>query len=94
MDLSSVNRLSQGPPALAPVAPIDRTAETRDIVRAVKALNGTEMFGQDNELMFQRDRHTQRMVLQIVNRQTNEVVSQIPPEYVLRLAEDLKSGLV
>ncbi len=94
MDLSSVNRVSQGPPALAPVAPIDRTAETRDIVRAVKALNGTEMFGQDNELMFQRDRHTQRMVLQIVNRQTNEVVSQIPPEYVLRLAEDLKSGLV
>ncbi len=94
MDLSSVNRLSQGPPAVAPVAPVDRPAETRDIVRAVKALNQTQMFGQDNELMFQKDRQTQRMVLRIVNRQTNEVISQIPPEYVLRLAEDLKSNAV
>jgi uncharacterized FlaG/YvyC family protein len=90
MDISSVNRFSQGPPMAAPIAPVDRTAETRDIVRAVKALNKSEMFGQDNELMFQRDRQTQRMVLQIVNRDTNEVISQIPPEYVLRLAQDLK----
>ena len=90
MEVSFLNRLSQGPPAVAPVAPVDRTAETRDIVRAVRALNGTEMFGQDNELMFQRDRQTRRMVLQIVNRKTNEVISQIPPEYVLRLAQDLK----
>ncbi len=94
MEVSSVNRIPQSPPAVAPVAPVDRTAETRDIVRAVKALNQTQMFGQDNELMFQKDRQTQRMVLRIVNRQTNEVISQIPPEYVLRLAEDLKSNAV
>jgi uncharacterized FlaG/YvyC family protein len=31
------------------------------------------------------------MVVRIVNRNTKEVVSQIPPEYVLRLAEDLKT---
>ncbi len=94
MDISSVNRLSQTSPTAVPIAPVDRTAETRDIVRAVKALNKSEMFGQDNELMFQRDRQTQRMVLQIVNRDTNEVISQIPPEYVLRLAQDLRSNKV
>ncbi len=92
MEVSSVNRISQGPLTVAPVAPVDKTAETREIVRAVRALNRSEMFGQDNELLFQRDRQTQRMVLRIVNRQTNEVISQIPPEYVLRLAQDLKQG--
>jgi uncharacterized FlaG/YvyC family protein len=49
------------------------------------------MFGHDNELTFQRDLQTNRMVVRVVNRQTREVVSQVPPEYVLRLAEDMKS---
>jgi uncharacterized FlaG/YvyC family protein len=30
------------------------------------------------------------MLIQVVDRKTREVVSQVPPEYVLRLAEDLK----
>jgi uncharacterized FlaG/YvyC family protein len=30
------------------------------------------------------------MVVKVVNRTTKDVISQIPPEYVLRLAEDLK----
>ncbi|HWB83341.1 MAG TPA: flagellar protein FlaG [Bryobacteraceae bacterium] len=70
--------------------PIERAAENRDVIQAVKALNGTEMFGQENELQFQIDRQTQRMVIRIVNRKTKEVVSQIPAEYVVRLAEELR----
>jgi uncharacterized FlaG/YvyC family protein len=31
------------------------------------------------------------MVIQVVNRQTQEVVTQVPPEYLLRLAQDLQS---
>ena len=69
---------------------MDQAAENREIVRAVKALNGTEMFGQENQLTFRRDPETQRMVIRVVNRQTEEVVTQIPAEYVLRLAADLK----
>jgi flagellar protein FlaG len=86
---------SNRPPQVAPASlsvPVDKAAENREVIQAVRALNGTEMFGQDNELMFQRDRLTQRMVIRVVNRQTKEVVSQIPPEYVLRLAEDLKQN--
>ena len=79
-------------PVTAPVETVrpDQAAENRDVIRAIKALNGSEMFGEENQLTFQRDASTQRMVVRIVNRSTNEVVSQIPPEYVLRLAEDLK----
>jgi len=66
---------------------VDKVAEKRQVIQAVKALNQSQMFGQDNELLFQRDRDTQRMVVRVVNRQTQELISQIPPEYVLRLAE-------
>jgi uncharacterized FlaG/YvyC family protein len=30
------------------------------------------------------------MVVRVVNRKTQEVISQVPPEYVLRLAESMK----
>ena len=90
MDVTAVDRSGQVLPAPAPAIPVDQAAENRQVVQAVKALNNTEMFGHDNELTFQRDLQTKRMVIRVVNRQTKEVVSQVPSEYVLRLAEDLK----
>jgi uncharacterized FlaG/YvyC family protein len=60
------------------------------VVQAVKAVNQSEMFGEDNDLVFQKDPDTQRMVVKVINRKTKDVISQIPPEYVLRLAENLK----
>lgn len=89
MEISGIDRVA-APHAPAPVAPLDAAAEARDIVQAVKAVNGTEMFGPENELRFQKDPQTQRMVMRLVNRKTDEVVSQVPAEYVLRLAEDGK----
>src|SRR3954462_13766056 len=90
MEISAIDRSAQ--PQTAPVAtiPVDLAAENREVVRAIKALNGTEMFGEENQLMFRRDPETQRMVVRVVNRRTEEGVTQIPAEDVLRLAEDLK----
>ena len=90
MDISAIGRSAELS-ATAPVAPVEHPTEHRDVVQAVKALNATEMFGEENELTFQMDRQTRRMVVQIVNRQTKEVISQIPAEYVLRLNQDLAS---
>ena len=93
MDITAINRAaSPGLHAPAPDIPIDRSAENREVIQAVKALNGTEMFGPENELRYQKDPQTHRMVLRVVNRQTSEVISQVPPEYVLRLAQDTKPG--
>lgn len=89
MDISAVNRSVPAPVPTVHAEPADKAAETREVVQAVKALNSTEMFG-DNELEFQRDPQTQRMLVRVVNRKTREVISQVPPEYVLRLAQDLK----
>ena len=90
MDITAIGRNVDTQHAPAPAIPPDKAAQNREVVQAVKALNGAEMFGQDSELMFQRDPITQRMVVQLVNPKTKEVISQIPAEYLLRLAEDLK----
>jgi uncharacterized FlaG/YvyC family protein len=92
MDISSVNRTSQPLDPGAPVAPAECATQTRDVVQAVKALNAAEMLGQDNELVFQMDRQARRMVVRLVNKKTKEAVSEIPPEYVLRMSEDLNQS--
>jgi uncharacterized FlaG/YvyC family protein len=89
MDVTAINRNLEPLVAAAAVAPVEQPVETRDIVQAVKALNATEMFG-DNELVFQMDRQARRMVIQVINSKTKEVLTQVPPAYVLRLSEDLK----
>jgi flagellar protein FlaG len=90
MDITAVSHSLPAPVAAAPEVPPQQAADNRAIIQAVKAVNGTEMFGHDNLLTFQRDQRSQRMVIRVVNRKTNEVVSQIPAEYLLRLAEDAK----
>jgi uncharacterized FlaG/YvyC family protein len=91
MDITALNRISQDLPAAATPVPVEKAAENREVVQAVKALNSTEMFGQENDLVFQKDPQTKRMVIKVVNRKTQDVVSQIPPEYVLQLAANLKT---
>lgn len=88
MDVSSINNM-QPWAAAAHVAPVELPPAQREVIQAVKALNAAEMFGQENELLFQMDRQAHRVVVQVVNRETREVVSQVPPEYLLRMAEEL-----
>jgi uncharacterized FlaG/YvyC family protein len=90
VEITGIDRSAQPNAAPVTVIPSDQAAENREVVRAVKAVNATEMFGQENQLMFRRDPESQRMVVRVVNRKTEEVISQIPAEYLLRLAEDLK----
>jgi uncharacterized FlaG/YvyC family protein len=89
MEIAPVHRAAPTLDAVASAVTPDKQAENREVIQAVKALNGTEMFGPENELLFQMDRHTRRVIVRIVNRSTGDVVSQVPAEYVLRLAEDL-----
>jgi flagellar protein FlaG len=49
------------------------------------------VFGQNNELTFAVDRASKRTVIRLVDKNTGEVVRQIPSETILHLAEDLKS---
>jgi len=71
---------------------IQTQAANREVIQAVRAVNASGKLGDRNELTFSLDRRTRRPVITIVNRDTNEVVDQIPSEQLLRLAENLKQS--
>ena len=74
-------------PTSAPVAP-ERLGEQRELIQEIKAINASGMLGDQNMLTFVLDSATRRTVVRIVDRETNEVVSQLPPEEVLRVARE------
>jgi uncharacterized FlaG/YvyC family protein len=86
MNITPLPGISQATPAAAAPA---RAAENREVVQAVKAANAAKLFGQDTELTFALDRQTQKPVIRIVKRGTNELIRQIPAEQLLSLATDL-----
>ena len=90
MDIASMeNAPRQGLTAQAqPALPPEITAERREVVKAVKAVNQARFYGQDRELTYSIDRQTKRVVTKLVDKNTGDVISQIPFEYVLRLAEE------
>jgi uncharacterized FlaG/YvyC family protein len=72
-------------------APARRLSDDqRSLIQAVKALNGANLFGEDNELTFILDRASRQAIVRIVNKKTREVVEQIPAEYVVRMAAEMK----
>lgn len=71
----------------------DQVAQNRQIVQALKTVNTVKSLGESRELRFMMDRSTQRLVIQIVDRETQEVVGQIPSEHVLKLAQDLRNSM-
>ena len=81
MTISSINNLAAQVSAPAePGATRTRTDEQRNLIQAVKAVNASGMLGQDSELTFVLDCVSRRAVTRIVNKQTGEVVDQIPAE--------------
>jgi uncharacterized FlaG/YvyC family protein len=77
--------------AARPEVSVAQAAQSRQLLQAAKTVNESGVLGQ-NQLVFLVDRQTHRPVFRVVDRNTHQVVTQIPPEYVLRLAEDLGSS--
>jgi uncharacterized FlaG/YvyC family protein len=89
MDVSSI-RPGAGVPVQqrAEISAAD-AAERRALTQATRTINESGAFGKD-ELVFLIDPKTHRPIIRVQDRATNEVVMQIPPEVVLRLAENWK----
>ena len=88
MEINSVNA-NQTAPATVQLPSQEAQAESRELIKAVKALNTTEFFGQNNELTIVLNRETRQPIVRIVDRDTKEVVRQIPAKYALQMAEEL-----
>jgi uncharacterized FlaG/YvyC family protein len=91
MDILSINNHPGAVSAPAEVRSVNPAPQDqRELIQAIHAINATDLLGQDNELTFILDRASRRTIVRIVNRDTHEVIQQIPAEYVLRLAEEIK----
>lgn len=88
MTISSIGSLGNW---ATPQDPATQIPARRQVVRAAKAINESSILG-ENQLVFSIDSETRREIIRIENRDTHEVVLQIPPEYVLRLAQQLHRG--
>jgi flagellar protein FlaG len=69
---------------------LDKAARNREVARAVRTLNEAQAVGASSELRFAVDRVTGESLIRIVDRATNEVITQVPPEAALRLAAVLR----
>jgi len=78
-------------PATAEPAAGVKLQVNRATAQAVAQVNTAQFFGQNNELTFAFDRASKRTVIRLVDKNTGDVVRQIPSETILHLAEGLKS---
>lgn len=87
MEITSVHRTVPAASSAADATPAETAAESRQLIQAIKAVNGTELLGQDYELQYQKEAKKQQLIVRLLNRRTDELVAVVPVEYVLRLAE-------
>lgn len=93
MTISSIDNLTSASAAPASQALLQSvSANQRALLQAVKAVNTAQLFGQDKELTFIKDRVTQKPAVRIVDKETGEVVAQIPAENVLLMAEEVNGS--
>jgi flagellar protein FlaG len=77
-------------PATAEPAAGTKLQVKRATAQAVAEVNAAQVFGQNNELTFAVDRATKRTVIRLVDKNTGDVVRQVPSETILHLAAALK----
>lgn len=88
MESKAVEKVALAAPVPDTKLDQQQATERRELVKAIKAINATSLFGENYELTFVLDRDTHRPLMRIVDRQTREVIRQLPPEYTLRLQEE------
>jgi uncharacterized FlaG/YvyC family protein len=90
MDITALQGVAPTPAPLPSGA--GNPAENREIVTAVKSINATELSGSNSELTFVFDRLSKRAVVRLVDKTTRNVIQQIPPEYMLRWAQEIAAS--
>ena len=81
----------EGPQGNSP----EQAAKNRELLKAIRTINEGGAVGPSSEVRFSFDRGTGQPLIRIVDRVTNEVITQVPPEVTLRAAqilEELRSG--
>jgi len=68
----------------------DHNTNVRQLATAVRALNQSELYGQDRQFQFSRDPGTHQFIIKVLDPATGEVLDQIPPEQLLQAFDNLQ----
>ncbi|MFN7647456.1 MAG: flagellar protein FlaG [Acidobacteriota bacterium] len=90
MDPKSIQSSPRVPSPASPDLARQHLEDRKALVSAVKAINDSAVFGENYELTFVFDRPNQRTLIRIIDRETKEVIRQLPAEYALRVASQLR----
>ena len=82
-----------------PVAKQEAPTKTEEQAIAVKekteeAIANVEKFIQDNQrsLNFEMAEEDNRVIVTVLDAETNEIIRQIPPEDMVKISDEIKSG--
>jgi len=93
MEIGPVNRADLSAP-VNPISPTqDSISTVRQVVVAIRGLNKSELVAEGRALVYARDPETRRPVIHVVERETGNVVDQIPLEEVLRMHAEMQAML-
>ena len=90
MGISSIGAIGTQIADLA--QPPQLSEQDRSLIRAVRSVNDSGVMGDSNEITYQYDRAARCVVVRVVDRESGDVMDQIPAEYVLKLAEKISGG--
>jgi uncharacterized FlaG/YvyC family protein len=91
MDIVSVSHPGQFNPVVPDARSPKPQAENQALIQAVQQMNDSQVAGEDGEWTLSIDQQTRLPVIRITSRQTDQVVMQLPAEYVLQLQQILQS---
>jgi uncharacterized FlaG/YvyC family protein len=67
----------------------EQVMKNRELAKAIRVLNDNAAYGPGSELRFAVDQETGRGLIRVVDKVTNEVITQIPEGHILRMAAEL-----
>ena len=76
-------------PTAQVAAPVASASATREVATAVQVLNQNGAAGLGREFSIAIDAKTKVPVVRIVDSNTNELIEQIPSQYILDLAQQI-----
>jgi len=89
MGIGPLNRVSVSAPVAADAAQ-ESLGLMRELVAAICWLNRPELLEQGRELILRRRAAGRRPIVDVVDRETGEVLDELPPEEVLRMMAELE----
>jgi hypothetical protein len=90
MDIVSVSRPGQVSPSVPDTRSPNPPMENQVLIQAVQGMNDSQVAGEDGEWTLAIDQQTRLPVIRIISRQTDQVVMQLPAEYILQLQQILQ----